>query len=64
VTAAQFQAWATATRAQLAENTALLPPYALTYTPDANGADGSYYPDTKDPYSPVETYGATTPAGS
>ena len=63
VTPAQFETWATQTQAQLAENTALLPPYSLTYTPDANGADGGYYP-TNDPYSPSETYGATAPAGS
>jgi cytochrome c oxidase subunit 2 len=63
VTATAFDSWAKATEKQLAENTKLLPPYAPTYTPDANGADGSYYPDTKDPYSPVEMYGATQPAG-
>ena len=48
-----------ADRAQLRRNTTLLPPFALTYTPDANGADGGYYPDNVDPYSHVETYGAT-----
>ena len=46
---------------------ALLPPYALTYVPDANGADGGYYPDNVDPYSNAEVYGATpgkpTPSG-
>ena len=47
----------------LAQNTAYLPPFAYTYMPDANGADGGYYPDTVDPYSPVETYGAPQPAG-
>jgi len=36
------------------------PPFAWTYTPDANGADGGYYPDTNDPYSNVEVYGAQT----
>ena len=35
----------------------------VDYTPDANGADGGYYPDTADPYSPVETYGAQQPGG-
>ncbi|MFI5043080.1 MAG: hypothetical protein ACHQNA_14750, partial [Acidimicrobiales bacterium] len=63
VSAGAFQSWAEAWKAALAENTALLPPYAPSYIPDANGADGGYYP-TNDPYSPVETYGATTPAGS
>ena len=29
--------------------------------PDANGADGGYYPDNVDPYSQVETYGAKVP---
>ena len=46
-----------------APNTKLLPPFAYTYIPDANGADGGYYPDNVDPYSKVETYGATQPAG-
>ncbi len=63
VTPAAFESWATTTEAQLAANTKLLPPYALTYTPDANGADGGYYPDNVDPYSTAETYGAPQPAG-
>ena len=29
------------------------PPFAYTYVPDANGADGGYYPDNVDPYSNV-----------
>ena len=33
----------------------------LDLRPDANGADGGYYPDNVDPYSNVETYGATSP---
>ncbi len=53
-----FKAWAAATEVRLAAATKLLPPFAWTYIPDANGADGGYYPDNKDPYSPVETYGA------
>lgn len=61
VTPTQFQAWATSTEAKFAENTKLLPPFAWTYTPDANGADGGYYPDNVDPYSPVEIYGAKQP---
>ena len=56
-----FESWATTTEAMLAQNTKYLPPFAWTYVPDANGADGGYYPDTDDPYSPVETYGAPTP---
>ena len=59
VTPAQFQAWATSTEATLAENTKFLPPFAWTYTPDANGADGGYYPDNVDSYSNAEVYGAT-----
>jgi len=63
VTPTAFESWAKTTEAQLAANTKLLPPFAHTYTPDANGADGGYYPDNVDPYSNVETYGATQPAG-
>jgi cytochrome c oxidase subunit 2 len=59
----QFETWARATAFRLRKNTKLLPAYALTYTPDANGADGSYYPDSKDPYSSVETYGAKQSPG-
>ena len=58
VTKAAFESWATRTRAQLATNTKYLPPFAWTYVPDANGADGGYYPDNVDPYSKVEIYGA------
>ncbi len=58
VTKAAFAAWATRTEAQLAANTKLLPPFQWTYVPDANGADGGYYPDNVDPYSKVEIYGA------
>jgi len=50
---------ATATRIRLAANTKLLPPFAYTYIPDANGADGGFYPDTSTPIREVETYGAT-----
>ena len=31
----------------------------LDLRPDANGADGGYYPDNVDPYSNAEVYGAT-----
>ena len=63
VTKQQFASWAALTAIRLRANTKLLPPYALTYTPDANGADGGYYPDSVDPYSKVETYGAPQPKG-
>jgi cytochrome c oxidase subunit 2 len=63
LTKQQFAAWARVTAVRLRANTKLLPPYALTYTPDANGADGGYYPDNVDPYSKVETYGAPQPKG-
>jgi cytochrome c oxidase subunit II len=63
LTQSAFMNWASVTAAQLAANTKLLPPFAWTYTPDANGADGSYYPDNVDPYSKVEVYGATNASG-
>jgi cytochrome c oxidase subunit 2 len=55
-----FEQWATSTEQKLAPATKLLPKFAYTYVPDANGADGGYYPDNVDPYSNVETYGAST----
>jgi cytochrome c oxidase subunit 2 len=58
VTKSQFMAWATRTETALAQNTKYLPPFAWTYAPDANGADGGYYPDSHDPYSKIEIYGA------
>jgi len=64
VTKDQFEVWAQTTEKALAANTKLLPPFAYTYTPDANGADGGYYPDNVDPYSKVETYGATQPGAA
>jgi len=57
-----FENWATTTEKATAANTALLPPFAWTYVPDANGADGGYYNDTVAPYSPSEVYGAKQPA--
>ncbi|HEX3840222.1 MAG TPA: cytochrome c oxidase subunit II [Acidimicrobiales bacterium] len=54
-----FMAWAKSTEAATAANTKLLPPFAYTYVPDANGADGGFYPDNVDPYSNSEVYGAT-----
>lgn len=60
---AAFENWATTTEAANAANTALLPAFAWTYTPDANGAAGGYYPDgTLTPYSTVEIYGAKQPS--
>ena len=56
-----FENWATTTEAANAANTSLLPAFAWTYVPDANGADGGYYP-TSDPYSTVETYGSKQPS--
>ncbi len=67
VSPAAFQAWATVTQKALQANTKLLPPFSYTYVPDANGADGGFYPDNVDPYSKTETYGANpakpTPKG-
>jgi len=53
-----FERWAASTETGQAAATALLPKFAWTYTPDANGADGGYYPDNKDPYSPSQVYGS------
>lgn len=62
VSQSAFMAWATATEAKNATNTANLPAFAWTYVPDANGASGGYYPDgTLTPYSAVETYGSKQP---
>src|ERR1019366_3097108 len=58
VSKSSFMAWAKTSEVRLAANTKLLPPFAYTYVPDANGADGSYYPDNVDPYSNSELYGA------
>ena len=63
VSQSAFMQWANATEAANAANTKLLPPFAWTYVPDANGASGGYYPDgTQTPYSTVEVYGAKQPA--
>jgi cytochrome c oxidase subunit 2 len=58
VSLAAFTHWARATERSSSAATKLLPPFAWTYTPDANGADGSYYPDNRDPYTNIEVYGA------
>ena len=52
-----FYAWATTTEKKQAAATKLLPPFNWTYTPDANGADGGYYPNNVDPYPKSEIYG-------
>jgi cytochrome c oxidase subunit 2 len=57
-----FMSWASSTETANATNTADLPPFAWTYVPDANGADGGYYPDNVVPYSPVEVYGSKQPS--
>lgn len=63
VSQSDFMAWAQKTESANAANTKLLPAFAWTYTPDANGAAGGFYPDgTVTPYSSVETYGAKQPA--
>ncbi len=63
VSESQFMSWATKTEAANAANTKNLPPFAWTYTPDANGAAGGYYPDGGvTPYSPVEIYGSKQPS--
>lgn len=62
VTPAAFESWATSTEAATAVNTKLLPPYATTYVPDANGADGALYPTNVYPYSASEVYGAKVAA--
>jgi cytochrome c oxidase subunit 2 len=58
VTSATFESWAKSNEVTLASATKLLPAFAWTYVPDANGADGGYYPDDYDAYSNVETYGS------
>jgi len=62
VSPSAFEAWAKSTEAANAANTKLLPPFAYTYTPDANGADGGWYPTNVDPYSSAELYGAKVAA--
>jgi len=63
VSQSDFMNWATKTETANAANTKLLPPFAWTYVPDANGANGGLYPDgNKTPYSTVEVYGSKTPA--
>lgn len=59
VSKASFESWATSHETQLTAATKLLPAFAWTYTPDANGADGGYYPNNVDPYSAIEQYGAS-----
>lgn len=62
VSQSAFMSWASSTETANAANTADLPPFAWTYVPDANGADGGYYPDNVVPYSPTEVYGSKQPS--
>jgi len=62
VSQSAFMSWASSTETANATNTADLPPFAWTYVPDANGADGGYYPDNVVPYSPTEIYGSKQPS--
>ncbi len=62
VSKAKFEQWALKAEKSNADNTKFLPPFAWTYVPDANGADGGFYPDSRDLYSPSEIYGAKQPA--
>jgi cytochrome c oxidase subunit 2 len=59
VSKSAFESWASGNETQLTAATKLLPPFSWTYFPDANGADGGYYPDNVDPYSSIEQYGAS-----
>ena len=59
VSKSTFESWATSQETQLTSATKLLPAFSWTYTPDANGADGGYYPNNVDPYSAIEQYGAS-----
>jgi cytochrome c oxidase subunit 2 len=62
VSKSKFEQWAQNTEKANAANTKFLPAFAWTYVPDANGADGGFYPDSRVPYSPSEIYGAKQPA--
>jgi len=63
VSQSDFMTWAAKTESQNAANTKILPPFAWTYVPDANGAAGGYYPDGGvTPYSPVQIYGSKQPS--
>jgi cytochrome c oxidase subunit 2 len=63
VSQSAFMSWAQSTEAANTANTAVLPAFAWTYVPDANGAAGGYYLDGKvTPYSTSEVYGAKQPA--
>jgi cytochrome c oxidase subunit 2 len=52
MTTAAFDSWASTYEAAHAATTKILPPYALTYTPDDLGADGGDYNLTEDPIAP------------
>jgi cytochrome c oxidase subunit 2 len=61
VSQAKFEQWALAAEKSSAANTKFLPAFAWTYVPDANGADGGFYPNSRDLYTPSEIYGAKQP---
>jgi len=62
VSQSAFNNWAQKTEAANAANTKLLPPFAYTYTPSANGASGGFYiGGGVTPYSPEQIYGAKQP---
>jgi cytochrome c oxidase subunit 2 len=65
VSPSAFETWAKAMERRLAPATRLLPPFAWTYTPSANGAGGGYYPQT-DPYYDKTLYdqGRSGPEGN
>lgn len=63
VSKTQFMKWGVATEKSHADNTKNLPPFAWTYTPDANGATGVWIDTTgQAPFSPTQKYGATNTA--
>ncbi len=58
---AQFFVWAQSTERQNAANTKILPPFAYTYVPDANGANvAGTTPTTSTRTARLKPYGATT----
>ena len=63
VTKQQFATWAQSPRSGCGPTRSCCHRSRYTYTPDANGADGGFYPDNVDPYSHVEQYGAKQAAG-
>jgi cytochrome c oxidase subunit 2 len=64
VSKSAFERWALSTMRKQAANTKLLPPFAWTYSPTANGATGVTGINTSGqaPFSKIEHYGATKAA--